>query len=82
MNHLAYSYYLTGDKKKGKEYFEAYVEAYPNGYSSHDSMAEYYFMEKDYNTSLKHYKKSRELFPQNVSANNKIKEINTLLDNK
>ena len=82
LNHLAYSYYLTGDKKKGKEYFEAYVEAYPNGYNSHDSIGEYYFVEKDYNTSLEHYKKSRELFPQNVSANNKIKEINTLLENK
>ena len=82
LNNLAYSYYLTGDKQKGKEYFDAYVEAYPNGYNSHDSMAEYYFMEKDYETSLSHYKRTRELFPQSISANNKIKEINALLDKK
>ena len=51
-------------------------------YNSHDSMAEYYFMEKDYETSLSHYKRTRELFPQSISANNKIKEINALLDKK
>ena len=45
-------------------------------------MAEYYFMEKDYETSLNHYKRTRELFPQSISANNKIKEINALLDKK
>ena len=31
------------------------------------------FMEKDYETSLSHYKRTRELFPQSISANNKIK---------
>jgi|TARA_B100000959_G_scaffold78407_1_gene83208 Tfp pilus assembly protein PilF len=82
LNNLAYDYYLSGNKEKGKEYFDQYVQAYPNGYNSHDSMAEYYYMEKDYKNSLNHYKRARELYPQSVSANNKIKEINALLDKK
>ena len=59
------------------------LELDPNDPEAHRIMgAIKIFMEKDYETSLNHYKRTRELFPQSISANNKIKEINALLDKK
>jgi len=79
LNNLAYLYYSSGDKVKAKKYFDSFVETNPNGYNSQDSMGEYYFMEKNYEEALIHYKKSVELFPGSTNGFNKIKEINTLL---
>jgi tetratricopeptide (TPR) repeat protein len=79
LNNLAYLHYNIGNKDVAKQYFEDFVKSYPTGYNAQDSMGEYYFMEKDYDNALIHYKKSLELFPGSTSGYNKIKEINTLL---
>ena len=62
-----------------KQYFKDFVNAHPTGYNAQDSMAEYYFMEKDYENALVHYKKSVELYPGSTNGSYKIKEINALL---
>lgn len=79
-NCLGYLHYRVGEKDTSKEYFEKYIEAYPNGFNSYDSMGEWYFKENDLENSLEFYKKAREVFPKALSANNKIKEINQLKD--
>ncbi len=78
VNSLAYGYYNQGDKKKAKEYLEEYLKLYP-GNNSNDSMGEYYYNEKDYETALKYYRKSLEHFRFSESGINKVNEINALL---
>jgi len=77
-NSLGYLHYWIGEKEKSKEYFEKYIDAYPNGYNSYDSMGEWYFNEKDYESALTYYKKAREINPRAMSANNKIRNINQM----
>ena len=79
LNNLGYLHYNTDNKEVAKQYFEDFVNAHPTGYNAQDSMAEYYFMEKDYENALVHYKKSVELYPGHTNGYNKIKEINALL---
>ena len=59
--------------------FEDFVKTNPTGYNAQDSMGEYYFMEKDYDNALVHYKKSIELYPGSTNGYNKVKEIDVLL---
>ena len=54
------------------------MRLYP-GNNSNDSMGEYYYNEKDYETSLKYYKKSLEHFQFSVSGNDKVRELEKLL---
>ena len=63
---------------KAKEYLDEYLRLYP-GNNSNDSMGEYYYFEKDYETSLKYYKKSLEHFRFSVSGNDKVRELEKLL---
>ena len=78
VNTLAYAYYDKGEKAKAKEYLDEYLRLYP-GNNSNDSMGEYYYFEKDYETSLKYYKKSLEHFRFSVSGNDKVRELEKLL---
>ena len=78
VNTLAYAHYGKGEKAKAKEYFDEYLRLYP-GNNSNDSMGEYYFNEKDYETSLKYYRKSLEHFRYSESGKDKVEEINALL---
>ena len=77
-NSLGYLHYWVGEKEKSKEYFEKYIDVYPYGYNSYDSMGEWYFNEKDYESALTYYKKAREINPRAMSANNKIRTINQM----
>ena len=79
LNNLGYLNYNLGYKDKAKKYFEDFVKTNPTGYNAQDSMGEYYFMEKDYDNALVHYKKSIELYPGSTNGYNKVKEIDVLL---
>ncbi len=75
INTLGYFYYNIGDKEKAKSLFEEYIELYPNGYNSYDSMGEFYYNEGDMENAMKFYTKAKEMYPSAVSANTMISEI-------
>ena len=75
INTLGYFYYNQGDKEKAKSLFEEYIELYPNGYNSYDSMGEFYYNEGDMENAMKFYTKAKEMYPSAVSANTMIGEI-------
>ena len=75
INTLGYFYYDLGDKEKAKSLFEEYIELYPNGYNSYDSMGEFYYNEGDMENAMKFYTKAKEMYPSAVSANTMIGEI-------
>ena len=78
LNSLGYYYYSLDQKETSKKYFDDYIKTYP-GSNSYDSMGEFYYYEKDYENSLKSYKKSLEYYSQSLSGNEKVKELESLL---
>ena len=78
INFLGYHYYQNGDKEKSKQAFEKYLELYPQGYNSLDSMAEFYMYEKNYDEAKKYYKMVLNQFPFSISARAALKNIETL----
>ncbi|MEN8666255.1 MAG: tetratricopeptide repeat protein [Flavobacteriaceae bacterium] len=78
LNALGYSYMQSGDLDKAKSFFEEYIESYPSGYNPYDSMGEFYFLQKDYENAKIYYEMALNIFPAANSANQKLKEINTL----
>ena len=78
INFLGYHYYQNGDKEKSKQAFEKYLELYPQGYNSLDSMAEFYMYEKNYDEAKKYYKMVLNQFPFSISAGAALKNIETL----
>lgn len=78
INFLGYLYYRNGDKEKSEESFKRYLELYPDGYNSLDSMAEFFMFEKNYEEAKKYYEMVLNIFPYSTSARsslNKIKEM-------
>ena len=75
VNTLGYFYYNIGNKEEAKNLFEEYLNLYPDGYNSYDSMGEYYYNEGDMENALKFYKKAKEMYPAATSANMMIEEI-------
>ena len=75
INTLGYFYYDIGNKVEAKNLFEEYLNLYPNGYNSYDSMGEFYYNEGDMENALKYYKKAKEVYPAATSANLMIEEI-------
>ena len=49
------------------------------GNNSNDSMGEYYYNEKDYENSLKYYRKSLDHFRYSISGTDKVRELDYLL---
>ena len=76
LNYLGYLYYQSGDKEKSKESFMKYLELYPDGYNSTDSMAEFFMYEKNYDEAKKYYQKALDIFPFSNSARSSLIEIN------
>ena len=76
VNTLGYFYYDLGNKEKAKSLFEEYIELYPNGYNSYDSMGEFYYNEGDMENAKKFYSKAKEMYPSSVSANTMLDELN------
>jgi len=62
-------------RKRQKNLFEEYLNLYPDGYNSYDSMGEFYYNEGDMENALKFYKKAKEMYPAATSANMMIEEI-------
>ena len=75
VNTLGYFYYNIGNKEEAKNLFEEYLNLYPDGYNSYDSMGEFYYNEGDMENALKFYKKAKEMYPAATSANMMIQEI-------
>tara|TARA_Y100001936_G_C16045891_1_gene654588 strand:+ start:875 stop:1681 length:807 start_codon:yes stop_codon:yes gene_type:complete len=81
INYLGYLYYQSGNKEKSKETFMKYLELYPDGYNSYDSMAEFFMFEKDYEEAKKYYEMVLDVFPFSNSALTSLNEIEKLLKN-
>ena len=75
INTLGYFYYDIGNKVEAKNLFEEYLNLYPNGYNSYDSMGEFYYNEGDMENALIYYKKAKEVYPAATSANLMIEKI-------
>ena len=80
LNVLGYSYVQFGDLDKAKSTFEQYMEIYPEGYNAYDSMAEFYFNQKDYENAKIYYEKALQAYPGANSANQKIRQVAALLE--
>jgi tetratricopeptide (TPR) repeat protein len=78
-NILGYMHYGKGDVAKAKMHFEKYVEVYPEGYNSYDSMADFYMQEGDLETAMAFYKKAKSHYPAATNATNKIKELESMM---
>ena len=78
INYLGYLYYQNGDKEKSEESFKKYLELYPEGYNSLDSMAEFYMFEKDYDEAKKYYEMVLNVFPYSNSARSSLNEIKNM----
>ena len=77
-NTLGYLNYYIGEKIKSKDYFEKYIEAYPNGHNPYDSMGEFYFNEGDMEKAKSFYIKAIEMYPSVSNAKEMIKKINAV----
>ena len=77
-NTLGYLNYYIGEKTSSKEYFEKYIETYPNGYNPYDSMGEFYFNEGDMKNAKSFYSKAIEMYPTASNAKEMIKKIDAL----
>ena len=74
-------YYYMQEKKdmvKAKEYFQKYMDAYPDGCNPFDSMGEYYFNNGDMENSAKYYRMALDKYPFNISSINKLADIRTI----
>lgn len=78
INFLGYLYYRNGDKEKSKESFVKYMELYPDGYNSLDSMAEFFMFEKNYEQAKKYYEMVLNIFPYSNSARSSLNELKSL----
>lgn len=70
-------YQLLGIKKSRAaiEIFKLNVEAYPESFNVHDSLGEAYMMNGDDSLAIESYKRSLELNPENVNAQQMINKI-------
>ena len=78
VNFLGYLYYRNGDNEKSKESFKRYIELYPDGYNSLDSMAEFFMFEKNYDEAKKYYEMVLNVFPYSNSARSSLNKIKNL----
>lgn len=72
------AYYYMQDKKdmvSAKKYFEKYIELYPNGYNTYDSMGEYYLTNGDKENAKKYYTLAVEKYPFNISSVNALDKM-------
>jgi len=82
LNSLGYALMKEDRVKDAIEVLAINVEENPNSSNVYDSYAEAYFKNRQYEQSLKYYKKSLELDPTNNNAVAMIEEINQHLSNK
>lgn len=75
LNALGYELLFTGRPKDAIEIFKLNVEMYPRGFNTYDSLAEAYLAAGERELSIKNYRKSLELNPQNANATAALKRI-------
>lgn len=78
INGLGYLYLQSGKQEEAIVVFEMNVSAFQNSANTYDSLAEAYYITKNYALALKNYKKSLELNPQSSNAIKWIEMIEKL----
>ena len=78
INYLGYLYYQNGDKEKSEDSFKKYLELYPDGYNSLDSMAEFFMFEKNFDEAKKYYEKVLNVFPFSNSARSSLNDLKNM----
>ncbi len=76
LNMLGYRLLAMKKVKEAIELFKLNVEAYPQSSNAYDSLAEAYMIDGDKELSIKNYKRSLELNPQNTNAVEMLKKLN------
>jgi CubicO group peptidase (beta-lactamase class C family) len=76
LNSLGYRLLAMKKVKEAIEVFKLNVEAYPKSSNVYDSLAEAYMVNGDRELSIKNYKRSLELNPQNANAVEMLKKLN------
>lgn len=77
MNNVV-AYYYMNEKKDydmAKQYFEKYIQLYPEGSNPYDSMGEFYAITGDANNAEKYYTMSLEKYPYSTSSITALKKI-------
>jgi len=77
LNQLGYQLLRSGKSKEAIEIFKLNVEAYPQGFNTYDSLAEAYAAVNERELAKQNYKKSLELNPNNTSAVEALKTLET-----
>lgn len=77
LNRLGYQLMAAGKTKEALEIFKLNVEAYPQGFNTYDSLAEAYANLNQRDLAVQNYKKSIELNPNNTSAVEALKKLET-----
>ncbi len=74
MNNIIYSRFMNEENVKDAiKLFKMVADSYPNSANVWDSLAEAYMLDKQNSMAIKYYKKSLELDPQNLNAEEKLK---------
>ena len=58
--------------------FKKYLELYPDGYNSLDSMAEFFMFEKNFDEAKKYYEKVLNVFPFSNSARSSLNDLKNM----
>ncbi|MCI2227691.1 serine hydrolase [Polaribacter sp. MSW13] len=82
LNDLGYELLEQNKTKEAIQVFQLLVSEFPNSANAYDSLAESYFLNKQYNYSLSNYKKSIKLNPKNNKAKEMIQKINQIHNNQ
>lgn len=82
LNSIGYSLLRNSRTDEAIKVFELNAKEHPQSANACDSLGDGYFSSKNYTLSLKNYKKSLELNPENTNAQNMIDKINTLMTQK
>jgi len=75
LNSLGYQLLGIKNIKAAIEIFKLNVEAHPESFNVYDSLGEAYMLSGDDILAIKNYKKSLELNPQNINAQQMLKKI-------
>lgn len=80
LNKIGYRLLREDKVPEAIEVFKFIVSEFPDASNPYDSLAEGYFMNKQYDLALLNYKKSLELNPKNTNAERMIQQIQSVKD--
>ncbi|WP_033958008.1 serine hydrolase [Psychroserpens jangbogonensis] len=79
LNSIGYELLGHEQNEDAIKVFKLLVSEFPNEGNPYDSLGEAYYINEQYELSLKNYKKALELNPKNDNARNAIDEINKII---